>query len=65
MDIFFYPASGGKEAINPVDILPDFLPIVGQLDDLVLLGIAVKMVSRSLPRSLIMEHLRRAALTRE
>ena len=48
-------------ALNPIDLIPDFIPIVGYLDDLIIvpLGVllAVKLISASL-----MEELRPAAI---
>jgi len=43
-------------ALNPVDLIPDFVPILGYLDDLVivptLLFIAVKLI----PKTIMQEH---------
>jgi len=42
----------------PFDIIPDFIPVLGQLDDLVILGIAAWLLVRSVPPEVIEEHLR-------
>ena len=41
----------------PFDFLPDIIPALGQLDDLVLLLVAVVVFFASVPRRVLMEHL--------
>lgn len=36
--------------INPVDIIPDFIPFIGQLDDAAVVVIALKLVKKELDR---------------
>lgn len=36
-------------ALSPVDLIPDFIPILGHLDDLVLVPLGVALVIRLLP----------------
>ena len=43
----------------PIDIVPDFIPVLGQLDDIVIALAAVGLVVRSTPRQLLEEHLSR------
>jgi uncharacterized membrane protein YkvA (DUF1232 family) len=43
----------------PFDLIPDFIPVLGQLDDLVVLGIAAWVLVRSIPPEVIEEHLKR------
>jgi uncharacterized membrane protein YkvA (DUF1232 family) len=43
----------------PLDIIPDFIPLLGQLDDLLILGIAAWLLVRSIPPAVIEEHLKR------
>lgn len=41
----------------PFDIIPDFIPVVGYLDDLLLIAIAAGVLLRFIPAELIEEHL--------
>jgi uncharacterized membrane protein YkvA (DUF1232 family) len=42
-------------ALSPIDLIPDFVPIVGLLDDLLLLPIAIVLVLRMIPEGVIEE----------
>jgi uncharacterized membrane protein YkvA (DUF1232 family) len=48
-------------ALSPIDLIPDFIPVLGLLDDLVLLPLAVWAVERLVGPELMAEH-RRAAI---
>lgn len=37
-------------ALNPVDIIPDFLPVIGYLDDVLIVGILVMLALRLVPK---------------
>ena len=39
-------------AASPIDLIPDFIPLLGQLDDLVLVPLGVALVVRLVPASL-------------
>jgi uncharacterized membrane protein YkvA (DUF1232 family) len=41
----------------PLDIIPDFVPVLGQLDDLVLVVIGVAFIVRSIPMPLLESHI--------
>ena len=43
----------------PLDIIPDFIPVLGQLDDLVVLTFGVAILLRSAPLALLEEHVTR------
>lgn len=49
--------------LSPIDLIPDFIPIVGHLDDLVLLPLGVLLVVRLIPAAVI-EDLRAQAARR-
>jgi uncharacterized membrane protein YkvA (DUF1232 family) len=42
-------------AVSPIDLIPDFVPVVGLLDDLVLLPLAIALALRMIPTSVIAE----------
>jgi uncharacterized membrane protein YkvA (DUF1232 family) len=44
--------------VLPVDLVPDFIPVLGQLDDLALVALAAWLALRFTPRAVIEEHLR-------
>lgn len=43
----------------PLDVIPDFLPVIGQLDDLLVLAIGVGLLIRFVPRTVLKDHLDR------
>jgi uncharacterized membrane protein YkvA (DUF1232 family) len=43
-------------AFSPIDLIPDFIPIFGYLDDLVLVPLGVALVVRMIPAALLDEH---------
>jgi uncharacterized membrane protein YkvA (DUF1232 family) len=45
--------------LMPLDIIPDFIPVLGQLDDLLLIVLAVAVIFRFTPVELLEEHIRR------
>jgi len=40
----------------PFDIIPDWIPIVGQLDDFVVLTVGVRAMLRRIPEPILIEH---------
>lgn len=42
----------------PLDIIPDFIPVLGQLDDLAVIALGLGLVLMMTPRHVIEEHLR-------
>ncbi len=37
-------------ALSPIDLIPDFIPVLGYLDDLVLMPLGIALVVRLIPR---------------
>jgi uncharacterized membrane protein YkvA (DUF1232 family) len=46
----------GLYLANPIDLIPDWLPVIGYLDDVVLIALAGRWVARNIPAELIREH---------
>lgn len=43
-------------ALSPIDLIPDFIPVLGYLDDLLLLPLGIAMVVRLIPPDVMAEH---------
>ncbi len=50
------PALVAAYIISPVDLIPDFIPVLGQLDDLAILALAVKLFISLAPPAVVAEH---------
>jgi uncharacterized membrane protein YkvA (DUF1232 family) len=50
-------------ALSPIDLIPDFVPALGYLDDVILLPLGILLVVYLIPRP-VMEDLRRQAARR-
>jgi membrane protein DedA with SNARE-associated domain/uncharacterized membrane protein YkvA (DUF1232 family) len=47
-------------ALSPIDLIPDFIPVLGHLDDVILVPLGVWLFLRLIPGDLLAEHRRRA-----
>jgi uncharacterized membrane protein YkvA (DUF1232 family) len=47
--------------ILPTDLIPDFLPVLGQVDDLVVIFLGLKLFIRLCPKEVVQEHVRSIA----
>lgn len=47
-------------ALSPIDLIPDFIPVLGYLDDLILLPLGIWLAIRVTPEELMAEFRRRA-----
>lgn len=48
-------------ALSPIDLIPDFIPVIGLLDDLVLLPLGIALVLRLIPPEVMAEGRAKAA----
>ncbi len=48
-------------ALSPIDLIPDFIPVIGYLDDIVLVPLGILLVVRMIPPEVMAEHRQRAA----
>ncbi|HEV7823504.1 MAG TPA: DUF1232 domain-containing protein [Mycobacteriales bacterium] len=39
--------------LSPIDLIPEFLPVIGPLDDVVVVALALRYVARSVPRDVL------------
>src|ERR671936_1907234 len=47
--------------VNPIDLIPDFIPVIGQLDDIAVTLLVLDLFIRSAPKEVVDEHLARIA----
>lgn len=52
-------------AVSPIDLIPDFIPIIGQLDELILLPLGVALAVKLTPQPLWEARLREAEASAE
>jgi uncharacterized membrane protein YkvA (DUF1232 family) len=43
-------------ALSPIDLIPDFVPVLGYLDDLIIVPAGMALVIRLIPPSIMAEH---------
>lgn len=48
-------AIAGLWVISPIDLIPEFLPVIGPLDDVVVVALALRYAARRVPREVIAE----------
>jgi uncharacterized membrane protein YkvA (DUF1232 family) len=42
-------------ALSPIDLIPDFIPVIGYLDDLILVPLGIKVALSMIPKNVIQE----------
>jgi uncharacterized membrane protein YkvA (DUF1232 family) len=47
-------------ALSPVDVIPDFIPVIGLVDDLIFIPIALALAVRFIPHEVLADSRRRA-----
>src|SRR5690349_16169010 len=47
-------------AFSPIDLIPDFIPVIGYLDDLILVPLGIALVLRLIPAHVLLESRQKA-----
>ena len=47
-------------AASPIDLIPDFIPVLGYLDDLIIVPLGIALVIKLIPPEIMAEHRTRA-----
>ncbi|MEV4813328.1 YkvA family protein [Micromonospora avicenniae] len=47
-------AIAGLWVISPIDLIPEFLPVIGPLDDIVVIALALRYAARQVPREVLL-----------
>lgn len=48
-------AFAGLWVLSPIDLIPEFLPIIGPLDDVIVVALAFRYAARQVPRDVLLE----------
>jgi len=48
-------------ALSPIDLIPDFIPVLGYLDDLILIPLGITLALKMIPKHVMEECRKRAA----
>jgi uncharacterized membrane protein YkvA (DUF1232 family) len=52
-------------ALSPIDLIPDFIPVLGYLDDLIIVPLGIVAVVKLIPPEIMAEHRAAAAMAAE
>jgi uncharacterized membrane protein YkvA (DUF1232 family) len=52
-------------ALSPIDLIPDFIPVLGLLDELLILPLGIALAVRMIPDAILVEHRAVAAAASE
>jgi len=52
-------------ALSPIDLIPDFVPVLGYLDDVIIVPLGILAVVKLIPPEIMAEHRRTVALIAE
>ena len=45
----------GLWVASPIDLIPEFLPVIGPLDDIVVVALALRYAARKVPRQVLLD----------
>ena len=48
-------ALAGLWLLSPIDLIPEFVPVIGSLDDIVVVALALRYAARQVPRQVLLE----------
>lgn len=48
-------AFAGLWVLSPIDLIPEFLPVIGPIDDVVVVALALRFAARRVPHEAIFE----------
>ena len=52
-------------ALSPIDLIPDFIPVLGYVDDLLIVPLGIALVIRLIPADVLAEHRTLAAMAQQ
>jgi uncharacterized membrane protein YkvA (DUF1232 family) len=52
-------------ALSPIDLIPDFIPVIGYVDDLLIVPLGIALVIRLIPAEVMQKHRVEASLAQE
>lgn len=52
-------------ALSPIDLIPDFIPVLGYVDDLLIVPLGIALVVRLIPADVMEEHRALAAMAQQ
>ena len=52
-------------ALSPIDLIPDFIPVLGYLDDVILVPVGIWLVIQLIPPAIMAEHREAAAVAQQ
>jgi uncharacterized membrane protein YkvA (DUF1232 family) len=41
--------------VSPIDLIPEFLPVIGPVDDIIVVALLLRYAARSVPRHVVLE----------
>ncbi len=48
-------AFAGLWVLSPIDLIPEFVPIIGPLDDVIVVALAFRYAARQVPRDVLLD----------